>query len=151
ESTVIVEGSRITNIARYGRRAVALVSRSADYGRTWQAAAASNMPMATSKQYGGVLSTGECYLVCTTTADTGSGRAPLTIALSRPGELLFSRVLQIRSAICEQSEGVSAAGVDLTYPYVVERSGHLYIGYTHKSHTANELAVVPISSLQGGL
>lgn len=151
ESTVIVEGSRITNIARYGRRAVALVSRSADYGRTWQAAAASNMPMATSKPYAGVLSTGQRYLVCTTTADTGGGRAPLTIALSRPGELLFSRVLQIRSAICEQSAGVSAAGVDLSYPYVVEHSGHLYIGYTHKSHIANELAVVPISSLQGGL
>jgi hypothetical protein len=30
----------------------------------------------------------------------------------------------------------------------VEHDGKLYVGYTHKSHIANELAVIPIASLR---
>jgi hypothetical protein len=43
---------------------------------------------------------------------------------------------------------VSAANADFSYPYAVEHAGKLYIGYTHKSHAANELAVVPIEQLR---
>ena len=82
---MIVDKARITNIARYGSKALALVSTSEDHGRTWTPAAASNLPMATSKPYAGTLSTGQRYLVCTTTADTGGKRSPLTIAVSKPG------------------------------------------------------------------
>jgi hypothetical protein len=42
---------------------------------------------------------------------------------------------------------VSGAKVDFSYPYAIEHDGNLYIGYTHKSHAANELAVVPVASL----
>jgi hypothetical protein len=148
ESTVIVDKTRITNIARYGTKALALVSTSEDHGRTWTPAAASNLPMATSKPYAGTLSTGQRYLVCTTTADTGGQRSPFTIAVSKPGESLFSRVFLIRTSVFERTPGVSAANADFSYPYAIEHEGHLYIGYTHKSHIANELAVIPVSSLE---
>ncbi|MAD81125.1 MAG: cycloinulo-oligosaccharide fructanotransferase [Planctomycetaceae bacterium] len=148
ESTVIVEDKRILNIARYGKRPKALFSVSEDHGRTWTPAAVSNLPMATSKPYAGILSTGQRYLVCTTTANTGSRRTPLTIAVSQPGESAFSKVFLIRTSVSDQTPGVSARNADFSYPYAIEHEGKLYIGYTHKSHAANELAVVPVSSLE---
>ena len=148
ESTVIVEDKRILNIARYGKKALALLSVSEDHGRTWTPAAASNLPMTTSKPYAGILSTGQRYLVCTTTADTGGRRSPLTIAVSRPGKSVFSKVFLVRTSVSDRTPGVSARNVDFSYPYAVEHEGKLYIGYTHKSHAANELAVIPVESLE---
>lgn len=147
ESGVIVEGSRITNIARYGARPLALVSTSTDSGRTWTSAAPSNLPMATSKPYVGMLSTGQRFLACTTTADSGGSRAPLTIAVSRPGQPLFSKVYVVRHSVSDKTPGVSDKRADFSYPYAVEHDGRLYVGYTHKSHAANELAVIPVASL----
>lgn len=148
ESTVIVEDKRILNIARYGKRPKALFSVSEDHGRTWTPAAISNLPMATSKPYAGILSTDQRYLVCTTTANTGSRRTPLTIAVSRPGESVFSKVFLVRTSVSDKTPGVSAPHADFSYPYAIEHEGKLYIGYTHKSHAANELAVIPVESLE---
>ncbi|MCX6908750.1 MAG: exo-alpha-sialidase, partial [Verrucomicrobia bacterium] len=148
ESTVIVEGKHIINISRYGGKALALVSVSEDHGRTWTPSAPSNLPMATSKPYAGILSTGQRFLVCTTTADTGGRRSPLTIAVSKPGESTFSKVFLIRTSVFDGTPGVSHPKADFSYPYAVEHEGRLYIGYTHKSHAANELAVVPIAALK---
>ena len=148
ESTVIVEGKRITNISRYGAKPLALVATSDDYGRTWTPSTPSNLPMATSKPYAGILSTGQRYLVCTTTADTGGRRSPLTIAVSKPGESVFSKVFLIRRSVFPEGPGVSDPRADFSYPYAVEHEGKLYVGYTHKSHAANELAVIPIRSLE---
>jgi hypothetical protein len=147
ESTVIVEGKRVLNISRYGKRALALLSISEDCGRTWTPTAPSNLAMATSKPYAGTLSNGQRYLVCTTTADTGGKRSPLTIAVSKPGESVFSKVFLVRRSVFPEGPGVSAASADFSYPYAVEHEGNLYVGYTHKSHVANELAVIPIGSL----
>ena len=148
ESTVIVDGPEVINISRYGKKARALLSTSEDYGRTWTPTAPSNLPMATSKPYAGTLSTGQRYLVCTTTADTGGRRSPLTIAVSRPGETLFSKVFLIRTSVFERTPGVSDPKTDFSYPYAVEHEGKLYLGYTHKSHMANELAVIPVDALR---
>ncbi len=147
ESTVIVDGSRITNIARYGKKPLALVSTSADSGRTWSPSTPSNLPMTTSKPYAGILSTGQRYLTCTTTADTGGGRSPLTIAVSKPGQTEFCRVFVIRHSVSDKTPGVSRKGIDFSYPYAVEHAGNLYVGYTHKSDAANELAVIPVAAL----
>jgi hypothetical protein len=147
ESTVIVEGTKITNIARYGAKAVALASRSDDAGRTWTPAWASNLPMATSKPYAGILSSGQRYLVCTTTADSGGRRSPLTIAVGEPGDDRFSKIFLIRGSVCDATSGVSDPKADFSYPYAVEHEGKLFIGYTHKSHAANELAIIPIDAL----
>ena len=151
ESTVVVEPTKITNIARRsaGRvRGDALVSISKDHGRTWTPAAASNLPMATQKPYAGTLSTGQRYLIGTITADTDGRRSPLTIAVSKPGESLFSRVFLIRTSVFDGTPGVSAQDADFSYPYAVERKGQLYIGYTDKEHIYNELAVIPVSSFE---
>jgi hypothetical protein len=147
ESTVIVEDKRIINISRYGAKAFALASVSEDHGCTWTPTAPSNLPMATSKPYAGTLSTGQRYLVCTTTGDTGGTRSPLTIAVSKPGESVFSKVFVIRRSIFPEGPGVSSERADFSYPYAIEHDGKLYIGYTHKSHAANELAVIPVKSL----
>ena len=148
ESTVIVDGSRVTNISRYGAQPLALVATSDDCGRTWTPSSPSNLPMATSKPYAGTLSTGQRFLVCTTTADSGGGRALLTIAVSRPGEEAFSRVFVVRHSVSEKTPGVSDRRADFSYPYAVEHAGRLYVGYTHKSHAANELAVIPVAALR---
>ncbi|WP_395746052.1 exo-alpha-sialidase [Prosthecobacter sp.] len=148
ESTVIVKGSHITNISRYGGKALALISTSDDFGRTWSTMLPSNLPMATSKPYAGTLSTGQRYLVCTTTADTGGKRSPLTIAVSKPGEQVFSKVFVIRRSIFPEGPGVSHERADFSYPYAIEHDGKLYVGYTHKSHAANELAIIPVSKLR---
>lgn len=148
ESTVIVKGRHINNISRYGGKALALIATSDDFGRTWSTALPSNLPMATSKPYAGTLSTGQRYLVCTTTADTGGKRSPLTIAVSKPGESVFSKVFVIRRSVFPEGPGVSNPRSDFSYPCAVEHEGKLYIGYTHKSHAANELAIIPIRSLE---
>ena len=161
ESTLITQGRRITNIARYGAKALALVATSDDYGRTWTPSQPSNLPMTTSKPYAGRLSSGEPYLICTTTADSGSKRTPLTIALGPPGASTFSRVLVIRRSEHE-GEGESHPGAQLSYPYAIEHDGQLYVGYSNSgggvgrvgekrqlwNNNSGELAVIPIAALR---
>jgi hypothetical protein len=118
----------VLNIARYGEMAQALLAVSEDYGRTWTPSAPSNLPMATSKPCAGVLSTGQRHLVCTTTADSGKRRSPLTIAVSRPGETVFSKIFVIRPAVFPEDPGELSPGAGLSYPCAVEHEGKLYVG-----------------------
>jgi hypothetical protein len=162
ESTVVVEGKRITNISRYGGEARALVATSEDCGRTWSPMRPSNLPMATSKPYAGVLSTGQRYLVCSSSADGGGRRAPLTLALSKPGESVFSKVLVIRHALFAEGPGESHERASLSYPYAIEHEGYLYVGYSNNggnvgrigegrelwNNNSAELAVIPIEGLK---
>lgn len=159
ESAVLVEGVRVVNVARWGEQARPLVAVSEDCGRTWTPARAGNMPMTTSKPCAGRLSSGESYLICSTSADGGNRRAPLTIALSRPGESAFSRVLAIRDAVAPGANVESHPGAALAYPYAVEHEGRLYVGYSNSggrggkdrsqwNNNSAELAVIPISALR---
>jgi hypothetical protein len=149
ETAVIAEGQEITAIMRHGTKAVALAASSQDYGWTWTTTQESNLPMATSKPYAGKLSTGQRYLICTTTADSGGRRSPLTIAVSRPGENLFRKVYRIRDAVRPGETEPQTAS--LAYPYAVECSGKLYVAYSVGRLEANrnsaELAVIPVSRL----
>ncbi|MCB1061931.1 MAG: exo-alpha-sialidase [Verrucomicrobiae bacterium] len=149
ESAVIVNGAEVLNIARYGGKAVALASLSKDYGRSWSEMQESNLPMATSKPYAGILSTGQRYLIGNTTAECGNTRDPLTIAVSRPGEKLFSKVWIIRRG---QQEGFAdPKGTKLCYPYAAEYDGNLYVvysvGHLPANQNSGELAVIPLSEL----
>jgi len=161
ESTVIVEGKRVTNISRYGAEARALVATSEDYGRTWSEMRPSKLLMTTSKPIAGTLSTGQRYLVCTTTADSGKRRSPLTIAVTKPGETLFSKVFVIRHAELPGGPGESHKNAALSYPYAVEHDGLLYVGYSNNggnvgrigtgrerwNNNSAELAVIPVNEL----
>jgi hypothetical protein len=153
ESAVIVEGPRVLNLARWGDQAQALVAVSDDYGRTWTPSAPGNLPMATSKPAAGVLSTGQRYLVCTTTADSGKRRSPLTIAVSRSGEAVFSKVFTIRPAVFPEGPGESTPAAALSYPCAVEHEGKLHVGYSNSAgrrgnHNSAELAIVPLAVLR---
>ena len=152
ESSVIVDGKRVLNIARYGGKAIALAAISDDYGRTWTPSQISNLPMATSKPAAGVLSTGQHYLVCTTARDNGGRRTPLTIAVSQPGERHFSKVFVIRRALHPDHPGESAEHLSLAYPCAVEYEGKLYVGYSNNGGrrgnlNSAELAVIPVDTL----
>ena len=152
ESTVIVDGNHVLNIARYGDKSLAMVATSDDYGRTWTTSRESNLPMATSKPYAGTLSNGQRYLVCTTTADVGRRRSPLTIAVSRPGEDVFCRIYRIRDAV-DDCPGESSPRAALSYPYAIEHNGYLYVGYSNSggrrmNRNSAEVAVIPVESLR---
>ncbi len=151
ESSIIVDGRRIRNIARYGAKRLALAATSEDYGQTWTPSFETNLRMTTSKPASGTLSTGQRYLVCSTTAD-GGGRYPLTIAVSRPGETGFSKIFVIRHAEFPDGPGESHPKAALSYPYTIEHDGKLYVGYSNAggrggNQNSAELAIIPISNL----
>lgn len=161
ESTVFVNGRHVVNISRFGAEAKALMAVSEDYGRTWSESLPSNLPMTTSKPFAGTLSTGQHYLIGTTTAYTGKRRSPLTIAVTRPGENQFSQVFIIRHAEFPEGPGESHKNAALAYPYAIEHDGYLYVGYSNNggnvgrtgtereiaNNNSAELAVIPIQSL----
>jgi hypothetical protein len=153
ESSIIVDGAQVLNIARYGGKSLALAGLSADHGRTWTTVAESNLPMATSKPCAGALSNGQRYLICTTTANTGGRRSPLTIAVSRPGEMRFSKVFVIRPAVFPAGPGESHERASLSYPCATEYEGRLYVGYSNNgpgrgNDNSAELAIIPIEQLR---
>jgi hypothetical protein len=150
ESTVLINGSKVMNISRY-RRPIALTSTSNDFGRSWTTLGESNLPMAASKPYAGVLSTGQRYLIGNTTADNRNRRWPLTIAVTEPQGKQFCRVYRIRSAT-HDGPGESHPSAALSYPYAIEQNGKLYVGYSNNggrgaNRNSAELAVIPMKSL----
>ena len=152
ESALFVDGTKVVNIARFGGKAVALAAVSTDHGRTWMPSQVSNLPMATSKPAAGILSTGQRYLVCTNTGDSGGKRSPLTITVSRPGENAFSKIFVIRRSRNEPHPGESADYVALSYPCATEHDGRLYVGYSNNGGrkgnlNSAELAVIEVSEL----
>ena len=156
ESSIVVTGSRVLNVARYGTSASALTAVSNDYGHTWSSSSISDLPMTTSKPCAGTLSTGQPYLICTTTADSGYRRSPLTIAVGRPGEMSFRHVYVIRHAEFPTGPGESTQNASLSYPYAVEHQGKLYVGYSNSggrrgNENSAELAVIDVSSLSACL
>jgi len=156
ESSVIVDGNRVQNFARIqSLPSSALTAVSEDYGRTWTEAQPSNLPMVRSKPYAGTLSTGQRYLIDTITAEaaTRNHRAPLTIAVGRPGENGFRKIFRIRDSVCPESPGDSNPNGNLSYPYAIEHDGSLYIGFSNMggrggNDNSAELAVIPIQALK---
>ncbi len=151
ESSIIVDGANILNIARYGAKPLALISLSKDHGHTWTTSAESNMPMTTSKPCAGLLSNGQRYLLCTTASNNGGRRSPLTIAVSKPGETLLSKVFVIRRTEFT-GPGESQPSLSLSYPCAIEHEGKLYVGYSNNGGrkgnlNSAEMAVIPIDKL----
>ncbi len=152
ESSIIVDGANVLNIARYGGKALALISQSTDHGRTWSTMGESNLPMTTSKPAAGMLSTGQRYLVCTTAANNGGKRYPLTIAVSEPGSPVLSKVFVIRHAE-HDGAGESNPRASLSYPCATEHEGKLYVGYSNNGGrkgnlNSAEMAVIPVEKLK---
>ena len=153
ESTIIVAPGELVVVARAGwKHDYALASTSTDCGRTWSPARWTNLPMPCTKVYGGILSTGQRFLAGTIVADHKRQRHPLTIAVTKPGAKVFCRVFRIRDDVFPDGPGESVEGARLSYPYAVERDGHLYVVYSNDGNrnrnlNSAELAVIPIASL----
>ncbi|WP_339717900.1 sialidase family protein [Cyclobacterium amurskyense] len=162
ESTVIIDGSIIINVARWGKQSIALASKSNDFGQTWSILKPSNLPMTTSKPYTGQLSSGEYYLIGTTFNGVNKTRNTLTIAISRPRELFFSKVFVIRHSVFPEGVGESHPQAALAYPHAVEYQGKLYVGYSNSggkvgrpigkgrdtwNNNSAELAIIPIEMI----
>jgi hypothetical protein len=115
----------------------------------------------TSKPYAGRLSTGEPYLIATTTADSGKRRSPLTIAMGPPGGNSFEQVFVIRHTE-HDGPGESHPKASLAYPYAIEHDDRLYVGYSNNgglvgrvgqgrelaNNNSAELAVSSLASLR---
>ncbi len=154
ESTVIVSGKRVQNFTHINPvPSMVATAVSEDYGRTWTDYVVSDLPMVRSKNYSGMLSTGQPYFIGTTTAEgaTINRRSPLTIAVGRPGEKGFRKMFLVRDSVCPESPGDSDLRAGLSYPYAVEHDGNLYVGYSNSgarggNNNSAELAVLPIAS-----
>ena len=129
ESTVVVQGANARLVARSSKTLLrALVASSGDYGRTWDALAESNLPMADSKPYAGTLSDGRHYLINTICADVAAtGRNPLSLLIGPPGEMSFCHAFSLLDARrpLPGAEGYT----QWAYPYAVEWEGCLWIGF----------------------
>ncbi|MCP4312055.1 MAG: hypothetical protein GY790_12390 [Bacteroidetes bacterium] len=162
ESSVMVNGSDIVNVARWGKQSMALGSESNDYGQTWTQLEPSNLHMTKSKPFTGQLSSGEYYLIGTTFKGVRNTRSPLTIALSRPDEMVYSRIFIIRHAEFPEGSGESHPKASLAYPHACEYKGKLYVGYSNSggnvgrapgegrelwNNNSAELAIIPIEKI----
>jgi len=87
ETCLLIQDSQVLAVTR-GRVGLALASLSTNAGVSFPPAIESNLPMSRSKPFGGMLSTGQRYLIYNARL-TGPGlrRNTLLIAVTRPGEL----------------------------------------------------------------
>lgn len=161
ESGVIVDGPNILLVSRSDgkkhdlgdyNQPPAWASVSHDYGRSWSKLRPSNLPMAASKPYVGILSNGQRYLIGSISSNGGNQRHPLSIAVSKPGENTFSQVFAIRKSL-QKGDVESVPNAGLSYPYAVEYKKHLWVIYSNNggrggNRNSIELAIVPIRELK---
>lgn len=158
ETTLIDQGDRILAVCRPRGTPTALVSASADCGRTWSPLQPSNFPMASAKPCAGLLSDGRHYLI---TNNLEEGRALLTIALTEPGSRTFSWIRKIRHQQFPRRRlfaGVIWHGklmkpmvgtaTEWSYPSAIECNGKLVVSYTHGKEDA-VLSLIPLHALGG--
>jgi hypothetical protein len=139
ETTAIVDHAEVLAVVRR-EKANTLLFRSRDGGRTWSAPQEHNFPMAWSKVYAGLLSSGQRYVLCNVPCQ--ASRDLLVIAVSRPGEATFCRMWKLR-------DGHSAAlgcGPEWSYPSAIEHDGQLSVVYTSEKHHC-VMTSVPVKSL----
>jgi hypothetical protein len=139
ETTAIVDGAEITAVVRR-EKASTLLFRSTDHGQSWSAPQEHNFPMAWSKVYAGMLSTGQRYLLCN--VSNAGKRDLLVIAVSRPGAKTFSRMWKLR-------DGPNAAlgcGPEWSYPSAIEHEGKLSVVYSSEKHHC-VMTTIPVKSL----
>lgn len=157
EAGVLVNRNKVCCVSRnWYKDPVARAAVSEDFGETWTIAERTNLWMADSKPAAGTLKNGTRYLICTTLADNGHLRYPLTIALGRGGEYAFQEVKCIRKHDAERdSELKQDQQLLLAYPYTTEADGKLYVTYSvgvtgssiNNYNNAAELAVIETKQL----
>lgn len=138
ETTVWVNGRRVTALVRGGPDGGARLFESDDRGRTWIGPEESNLPAADSKLYAGRLSSGQRYLIWNWPPE----RDTLVIGVSRPGEELLTSAWVIQHGPSERL-GVQP---EWSYPCALECHATLHVIYTsEKRHSV--LTSIPVSLL----
>ena len=66
----------------------------------------------------------------------------LVIAVSRPGEKVFSKMWKLRDGDCQALK----SGPEWSYPCAIEYDGKLYVVYTSEKHHC-VLTTIPLQSL----
>ena len=141
ETTLWTDRGEVVAIIRNAEKDVALMSISKDAGKTWSVPVESNWPMAESRAYAGVLSTGQRYLVC-----NSGNREFLVIAVSRPGEALLSKVRMLRQGRVQPRWPTHSKKPQWSYPWVTEHEGSLFVAYAAGKEDG-ELSIVPLEAL----
>lgn len=156
ETTLLDQGDRLLAVLRPRHPGTAPVSQSTDGGRSWTPLQMSNFPLGDSKPFAGRLATGQHYLI---TCNREAGRHLLSIAVTPPGQRLFSRVWKIRHQEYPRRRhfpGYLVAGkitndclhapTEWSYPYSIEHDGKLFISYTQGKEDC-VLSIIPVSAL----
>lgn len=151
EPTVIVEKDRLVAVIRNAMmmgppQDYGLVSESFDNGRTWSEAQHSNLPMVDSKPFGGILSTGQRYLVFNY-PDPRSRRGNLVIGVSKPGSDKLTLLRTIRQGVPPVQLVGECKEPQWSYPYAVEHDDKLYVTYSISKEDC-ALTIIPLSALQ---
>jgi len=155
ETALIEQGDRLIAICRPWEQPTAPASVSKDGGQTWTTLAPSNFPLQDSKPQSGLLSTGQYYLI-TNNLDADR-RALLSIAVTAPGERLFSRIYKIRHQTYPRLRHFGGYGLKPTsmagsptewsYPASIEHEGNLFVIYTQGKEDC-ALSIIPVSTLK---
>jgi BNR repeat-like domain len=141
ETALVVDQDEILALVRNDHGSP-LLFVSSDCGRAWSGPLDHNFPMGASKMCGGMLSTGQRYIIANMPTD--GYRDLLVIATSRPRESVFSTMWKVRDGFAESLD----AGPEWSYPSAIEWNGHLYIVYTsEKRHCV--MTVIPVAALAG--
>jgi hypothetical protein len=141
ETTVEADGPDVIAVIR-GGGGVAWVATSHDYGRTWEEARPSNLPMPRAKAYLGRLSTGQLYLISNLV-----NRDTLVVSVGEPGEMTLEKMWRIRHGKSGPPRFPGAAkGKQWSYPYGFEHKGRLYVVYSIGKEDCG-LSVLPVEEL----
>jgi len=98
--------------------------------------------MGAAKMYGGILSTGQRYVIAN--MPTSGYRDLLVVAASHPREPTFSSLWKLRDGYAENL----GVGSEWSYPSAVEWDGFLYVVYTsEKRHCV--MSAIPVEALAG--
>ena len=101
ETTVIAEENGLVALTRNSLKPEPFVYVSRNFGRTWSEMKQPGFSAVTSKLYAGRLSTGQYYVLFNyprSGKDGGRNRRVLALAVTRLGELAFSRVWKVQDS-----------------------------------------------------
>ncbi len=156
EAAAWAQGNRVLSIMRNestetGGQFNAAVALSEDFGRTFAPCEVSNLPIATTKPFCGILSDGRPYMIFNeSTKLAPHDRARLLLGVGEPGEFAIRRLWQID----EGHPTPDGRRLHLSYPYAKQLGSKLYIAYSYESapgtrcnHNDAMLAIVNVEDL----
>ena len=139
EISALIDGENLLIFCRDDLRRVPLVFISRDFGETWSAPIATDIPFSNSKIYSGTLSDGRNYVIGNRAPD----RTRLMMLISQPGKWLFDKAIMLQNGVGELGFGTA-----WHYPAAYESDGKLFIIYTVETGNGQRGSVVSVVDTQ---